>query len=89
MIKNLTISDARKEINNLAKKLSSQDVVAVTNRGKEVLAIIPWDTYDALTQTLDILTDKEQTQLLKQGIKDLKEGKIAEWDTISREADFA
>lgn len=89
MIKNLTISDARKEINNLAKNLSPKDAVAVTNRGKEVLAILPWDTYEALTLTLDILTDKEQTQLLKQGIKDLKEGKIEEWDAVSRELDLA
>ena len=80
MVKHIGITEARKEINNLANHLKSEDTVSVTKRGKGVLAIIPWETYEAITETLEIISDTKGFELLKKGIEDYKNERIIDWD---------
>ena len=64
MIKHIPISETRKIKNTLASELGPDDMVSVTNRGKEVLAILPWETYEALIETLEIATAPESLKEL-------------------------
>lgn len=85
MIKTLPISEARKEINNIAASLDREDTISVTSRGKEVLAILPWDTYEAITETLEIMSDPDMMNALKQSIAEYNSGKAEDWDTVKGE----
>ena len=70
MITRMPISEARKNINSFVSDLSAEDTISVTNRGREVLAIIPWETYESISETLDILSDEV---LMKDFYKGLQE----------------
>jgi prevent-host-death family protein len=78
MTATLTISKARNRLLKLPKEMSRQrraQAITVTHHGKPVLAILPWEFYDSLMETMEILGDPEFMASLRRGIQDLKEGK--------------
>jgi PHD/YefM family antitoxin component YafN of YafNO toxin-antitoxin module len=53
--KELTTVDARRELTKLPEKLEAEPAtVAVTRRGKPVLAIMTWEDYQAILAPLEI-----------------------------------
>ena len=77
----LPMVDARRELTKLPERLESKPgTVAVTRRGKPVLAIMTWDDYEAIMETLDILSDEEAITQLRRSIKEVKEGKTISWE---------
>jgi len=46
------------------------------------LAILAWDVYEALIETLDILGDQEQMTLLRQSVQDVSEGRTVPWERV-------
>jgi PHD/YefM family antitoxin component YafN of YafNO toxin-antitoxin module len=78
--KTLTTVDARRKLTKLPEELGTEPTtVAVTRRGKPVLAIMTWDDYQAILETLEILSDDEAVQQLRQSIKEVKEEKAIPW----------
>jgi antitoxin YefM len=78
--KELTTVDARRELTKLPEKLGANPAtVAVTRRGKPVLAIMTWEDYQAILETLEILGDDEAVGQLRRSIKEVKEGKAIPW----------
>jgi len=78
--KELSTVDARKEFTKLPEKLEADPAtVAVTRRGKPVLAIMTWEDYQAILETLEILSDNEAVKQLRRSIKEVKEGKTIPW----------
>ena len=78
MTETLTISKARNRLLKLPKEFSRQrraKALTVTHHGKPVLAILPWEFYDSLVETLEVLGDAEFMASLRKGIQQLKEGK--------------
>jgi antitoxin YefM len=77
----LNMVDARRELTRLPEKLaSSPATVTVTRRGKPVLAIMTWEDYEAMLETLEILSDDEAVEQLRQGIREAKQGEILSWE---------
>jgi prevent-host-death family protein len=74
----LTISEARKELLDLPEKLArtSERVVTITRRGHPVLAILPWEFYETIVETLDILCDPEMVTALRASLEDIKHGRV-------------
>ena len=78
--KELTTVDARRELTKLPEKLGAEPAtVAVTRRGKPVLAIMTWEDYQAIQETLEILSDNDAVEQLRRSIKEVKEGKTIPW----------
>ena len=78
--KELTTVDARRELTKLPEKLGANPAtVAVTRRGKPVLAIMTWEDYQAIMETLEILNDDKAVEQLRHSIKEVKEGKQIPW----------
>jgi PHD/YefM family antitoxin component YafN of YafNO toxin-antitoxin module len=76
----LTTVDARRGLTKLPEKLGADPAtVAVTRRGKPVLAIMTWDDYQAIMETLDIISDNDAVEQLRRSIKEIKEGKTIPW----------
>lgn len=85
MIKHLSISETRKKITSLEEELSFEDTISVKNHGKEVFAILRWDTYEAIAETLEILSDEQAFSELKIGLNQLKNGKLIDFEEFKKE----
>lgn len=78
--KELTTVDARRRLTKLPEELGDNPAtVAVTRRGRPVLAIMTWEDYQAILETLEILGDDEAVGQLRRSIKEVKEGKAIPW----------
>jgi PHD/YefM family antitoxin component YafN of YafNO toxin-antitoxin module len=51
--------------------------VTITRRGRPVLAVIPWEFYESIVETLDMLSDPESVLALRESIEDLQRGRLA------------
>ena len=83
----LTISEVRSSLPALSRKLARQgnpDAVAITRRGRPVLALMSWELYESLMETLEILDDKDQMAALRQGIREAKAGKGVAWEVARK-----
>jgi prevent-host-death family protein len=80
----LTISRARQELLDLPEKLARlpERAITVTRRGHPVLAIMPWELYESLVETLEVLSDPDLTAALRQSIRDLKAGRRLSHDDV-------
>ncbi|MEW6545103.1 MAG: type II toxin-antitoxin system Phd/YefM family antitoxin [Nitrospirota bacterium] len=86
MVKEIPITEARHELTSLPKRLAKAPAtVAVTRRGKPVLAILPWALYESLVETLDILEDEDLMAALRQGVAEAEAGKSIPWEDAKRE----
>ena len=55
-----SISEIRDEITRLPEHFDQESgAVTVTDQGKPVMAILPWELYDSLIETIEILSDDE------------------------------
>lgn len=86
MLKDIPITAARHALTSLPERLAkAPGAVAVTRRGKPVLAIMPWGLYESLVETLDIMGDEALMASLRQGIKDIEDGKTIPWEQVKKD----
>jgi len=88
MTKTLPMMEARKQLTSLPETLRHDneiDVMEITRRGKPVLAVMPWELYDAIAETLEVMGDKELRAQLRQSIEEMDKGKTIPWDVAKRE----
>lgn len=89
MMKSLSIMEARKTLTSLPDSLlhsnGEADVLEVTRRGKPVLAVMPWDLYEAVSETLEVLSDKELMAHLQQSLQQLNAGDLIPWEQAKQE----
>lgn len=85
MVKDMPITAARQELTELPDRLAREPgAIAVTRRGAPVLAIMPWELYESLAETLDILGDQQLMTVLRQGIKEVEAGKGIPWEQAKK-----
>ena len=74
----LTISEARKALLDLPEKLARTPdrALTITRRGRPVLAVLPWELYESIIETLDILGDPEMVTALRESLDDLERGRV-------------
>lgn len=83
MVRTMSISDTRKQLTSL--DLKREETVAVTSRGKPVYALITWDLYESLSETLDILSDPELVKELQKSMREADRGKLVSHEEVMRE----
>ena len=85
MLKDIPITEARHELTSLPERLAKEPgAVPVTRRGKPVLAILPWEFYESLIETLEIMGDEQLMEALRRGIKEAQAGKGIPWEKAKR-----
>jgi PHD/YefM family antitoxin component YafN of YafNO toxin-antitoxin module len=67
----ITITNARSQFLKLPERTAKHEVLAVTRKNKEVLAVMSWELYEGLLETLEILSDSTLMQQLKKSLKDV------------------
>jgi PHD/YefM family antitoxin component YafN of YafNO toxin-antitoxin module len=81
----MPIVEARNKLTALPEEFAREPevgAVAVTRRGKPVLAVMPWDLYEAIVETLEVLGDEDLMAALRQSIKEAMEGKTIPWEGV-------
>jgi antitoxin YefM len=88
----LSIVEAREQLTRLPEQFDQElkthrnlSAIKVTRHNKPVLAILPWDLYESIVETLEILGDEEQMAELRQSIQEAAEGKGESWEAVKRE----
>ena len=71
----LTITEARNRFMKLPDDTAGNQIIAVTRRNKEVMAVMSWELYEGLLETIEILADAKLMSDIKKGIKDIESGK--------------
>ena len=89
MIKQMPISETRKRMTSLEKDMSYEDTISVTNHGKEVLAVLRWETYEAIAEMLDILSDPEAYKNLMDGIEQARQGRLIDFEEFKQGFDVS
>ncbi|WP_200874842.1 type II toxin-antitoxin system Phd/YefM family antitoxin [Desulfonatronum thiodismutans] len=69
---------------SLEKEMSYEDTISVTSHGKEVFAILRWETYESIAETLEILSDPEGYGDLKTGILQARQGKLIDFEEFKK-----
>ena len=90
MTRTMPMVEARKKLTALPDELKHDgeiDVVEVTRRGKPVLAVMPWELYEAIAETLEVMGDERLLAGLRQSIREIEQDQTIPWDEAKRELD--
>jgi prevent-host-death family protein len=86
MSEELNITEARKRLTSLPEDLTaSPGVVRVTRKGEPVLAVLSWELYESLLETMEILGNSEMMSALRKGVEDLRAGRVHSIEEIEKE----
>ena len=89
MLYNIPITEARHELTSLPEKLTQEgSTLAITRRGKPVLAVMTWQHYEVILETLEILDDANLMTNLRQGIEEAKLGQGLDWESVRKLANL-
>jgi antitoxin YefM len=75
IMERLSITEARKTFMKLPQTAKKDQIIAVTRRNQEVMAIMSWDLYEGLLETLEVLGDSELMDHLQKALSDVSAGK--------------
>ncbi len=83
---NIPIEEARAMLSELPERLSAENrAAALTRHGKPVLAVMPWDLFETIMETMEIMGDAEMMDALRQSIEDIREGNLVPLDQVKAE----
>lgn len=88
MTKAMPMIEARNKLTSLPEDFANEPelgAVAVTRKGKPVLAVMPWELYETIIETLEIMSDDEMTMAIRKSEKEIRAGKTVAWDKVKKE----
>lgn len=79
----LSLADARANLSKLVESaVTTHERFDVTRNGDRVAVLLSADDYDALLETVDILSRPDEVEALRQGITELEAGEISSADDV-------
>ena len=75
-MQSMPITEARKKFMKLPDQAAGHQVIAVTRRNREVMAVMSWEMYEGLLETIEVLSDGELMNNVRKGVEDIKAGRI-------------
>ena len=88
MTRSMPMVEARRKLTSLPEEFDhdpEKQTVAVTRRGKPVLAVMPWELYESIIETLEIMGDPELMAALRQSIREMEEGQLIPIEQVEKE----
>lgn len=86
-MRTLPMMEARRKLTSLPEELEGRvedNAIAVTRRGKPVLAIMTWELFEAIYETLEVMGDEGMMRALRRSIKEMREGKAIPWESAKK-----
>ncbi len=71
----LSITEARNKFMKLPDQAARHEILAITRRNREVMAVMSWELYEGLIETLEVMSDPGLMNDLKKGVEDVKAGR--------------
>ncbi len=71
-MRTLPITEARNKFMTLPDQAAKEQILAVTRRNKKVMAVMSWDLYEGLLETLEVLSDPELMKHVRAAMEDIK-----------------
>ncbi|HYV40881.1 MAG TPA: type II toxin-antitoxin system prevent-host-death family antitoxin [Thermoanaerobaculia bacterium] len=87
MPETLSMMEARAKLTGLPEEFQRNPetgAVTVTRRGKPVLAVMPWELYDSMVETLEILSDEKLMRALRKSLREVRKGKTLSTAEVRR-----
>ncbi|MFW6180632.1 MAG: type II toxin-antitoxin system Phd/YefM family antitoxin [Spirochaetota bacterium] len=85
MTRELNITEARERLLTLVDTLTSENSTAIIRkRGKPVLALLPYELYESIEETLEIMGDSELMGQLRQSVKEIEEGRYLTQEEVEK-----
>ena len=82
----VSITNARNTLTKLPEKLEQDPaIIEVTRQNIPVLAILNWEDWEAIVETLEILADPEAMEQLRQSIADIEAGRVQDLGELGKE----
>jgi prevent-host-death family protein len=73
----IPITQAKRDFLDVMRKVEELDeTIAITKKGVPVGVLMNIERYEALVETIDILSDEETMKALRRAQRELKEGKL-------------
>ncbi len=83
---NIPIVQARAMLSQLPEQLSAENrAVALTRHGKPVLAVMPWELFESIMETMEIMGDADMMAALRESIEDIREGNLIPLEQVKAE----
>ena len=84
----IPIGEARAMLNQLPEKLEAENgAIALTRYRKPVLAVMSWDLFESIVETLEIMGDPDMMAALRRGIQDVQEGNLVSFEEVKAQLD--
>lgn len=79
----LSLADARANLSRLVQSaVTTHERFDVTRNGERVAVLLSADDYDALLETVDILSRPEEVAAIRRGLADLETGEVFSADEV-------
>lgn len=81
----LDISEARKQLSSLDRRLRRDRLIWITRRNKKAFAIVDMELMEAVLETLEILRDPDALRMLGESLKDIRAGRLHDHKDVKKE----
>ena len=79
----LSVADARANLSKLIESaITTHERFEVTRNGDRAAVLLSADDYDALLETVDILSRPDEVEAIRQGLADLAAGEVFTADEV-------
>ena len=86
MARELPITEARAKLTQIANDLvGSQDTVTVTSRGKPMMALIGYEMYESIMESLEIMSDPDLMAQLRKSLQEARSDDVIGLAQVERE----
>lgn len=80
-VEDVGISNARSRLTRLPEEVSGKNsVMRITSNKQPVLALLSWELFDAMVETLELLADTELMAMLAKSDDEIQKGKTISWE---------
>lgn len=90
MISAIPIEEIRDHLADLPEQFDREPdlIVQVTREGEPVMAVLSWQMYESLMETLAIMGDPALTAAIRASESDIAHGRTKDWEIVKAELGF-
>ena len=82
----ISATEARKDFFNIIDRVKdAPSTVTISVNGNPEVIIMNKEEYDSWNDTMEVLADEELMRQIRQGEKDIKAGRLHDWEDIKKE----
>lgn len=81
----ISIGDARKNLTKIPARFKENPAlgaIAITKRGQPIMALVDWNLFESILETMEIMSDPELMKHIRQGIREMERGDLIPWEQV-------